>query len=707
MSQFLGRQDCIESLRRDLVDLQGATLDVFSRTGPVRFSSWKFPDKLSCNLDMVALLGQYDFTDGDEAFSQHSHVVLLELVIDRLLLLLQSFNAYVEKMRCGHVKQQTNGCQSVGLVVQNYWSSLVEFAKQTSTKQTPSKKAIGSDTIVSSSLRQCFSAGFSPSSFNHVPSTSTHNTPLCPEVESHNVSCQTVEPSLVSCDTCHHMQSILRKTGHAFIDLFQSEGLPSSLQPLLVTVEDTLEPGHMTAADVTQWSNEQLRDIRRLAKHLQDVRGTVQPLTDKLSAAETERDKFRSQLSKTQKDFKQEIEKHQANIVQLEFSLRKSQRTMKEAEQRLQEEKKQLERENHCLKDVNASMKEKDTEQKDTIQALECEKIVLQEEVRNLQMEKDMCLKLQQRVQQLESQIKEMQLQLDKEKAKYNSACRQQESMQAKQTALLKRVDTLDEECDELQRQLGEREQRQIGLHNQLQQMSEEREQVQAQLTQQQHLCLELQKETQTREKQVGELQRSVSEMEEYVQVLKERERLLVAFPELSPLARSQPQSTGNVLLDMEQQLQANNIRVKILEQENMTLHTSLVKLRERTHNSAVKESSLEQTQDRSHPSTPEGKPQNHQMQLTPSKSSSAAHQRNANRWKETSRGESGLYSAGSGDQVSSMAPVSPSSLQLHLHTLHLDTDSTVVAQNSTKTRSGFILSHPRGSNQRRNQKHK
>lgn len=83
MSQFLGSQDCIESLRRDLVDLQGATLDVFSRTGPVRFSSWKFPDKLSCNLDMVALLGKYDFTDGDEAFSQHSHIVLLELVIDR------------------------------------------------------------------------------------------------------------------------------------------------------------------------------------------------------------------------------------------------------------------------------------------------------------------------------------------------------------------------------------------------------------------------------------------------------------------------------------------------------------------------------------------------------------------------------------------------------------------------------------------------
>lgn len=80
---MLGSLDCIESLRRDLVDLQGVIVDVISRTGPVRFSSWKFPDKLSCNLDMVALLEKYDFADGENAFNQHSHIVLMELVIDR------------------------------------------------------------------------------------------------------------------------------------------------------------------------------------------------------------------------------------------------------------------------------------------------------------------------------------------------------------------------------------------------------------------------------------------------------------------------------------------------------------------------------------------------------------------------------------------------------------------------------------------------
>lgn len=128
------------------------------------------------------------------------------------------------------------------------------------------------------------------------------------------------------------------------MELFQGEGLPCSLQPLLAAVEDTLEVGDMTAGDVAQWENQQLRDMRRLAKHLQDVRGTVQPLKDRLAAAEAERQKFRSQLQQAQKEFKQEREKHQANIVQLEFSLQKAQRSMKETEQRLQEEQQQLKR---------------------------------------------------------------------------------------------------------------------------------------------------------------------------------------------------------------------------------------------------------------------------------------------------------------------------------------------------------------------------
>ncbi|XP_029296326.1 coiled-coil domain-containing protein 157 [Cottoperca gobio] len=443
MSQFLGRQDCIESLRKDVVDLQGAVLDVFSRTGPVRFTSWKFPDKLSCHLDMVALLEQYDFVDGEDAFNQHSHIVLLELVVDRLLLLLQSLNAYIEQTRSSQRRGQTQqkGCLSVGLVVRSYWSNLVQFANLKGTykdtkNQTKSKTfdCDGTETVSSvspqmSTSRNCLSASSSTSSLNsQLPSSGTHITPCYPKADSHNVRCQTVESSLVPCNACHQVQSTLIKTGHALLELLQSESLPSSLQPLLVAVEDTLELGHMTAADVAQWANEQLRDMRRLAKHLQDVRDTVQPLRDGLAAAEAERERFRSQLERTQKEFKQQMEKHQANIVQLEFSLRTSQRSVKETEQRLQEEQRQLKREMLCLEESNSSLKEKVAAQQDGLQALECENNVLQEKVRTLHREEDACCKLQQSIQQLESQISETQLRFDKENAKYRSACHQQES---------------------------------------------------------------------------------------------------------------------------------------------------------------------------------------------------------------------------------------------------------------------------------------
>lgn len=213
-------------------------------------------------------------------------------------------------------------------------------------KQTKANTLDCDETVSSVSSRHCLSAPPSTSSFrclpqNHEPTSSSHNTPC---YTTHNVSCQTFESSLVPCNACHRVQSTLIKTGHALVELLQSESLPSALQPLSVAVEETLELGHMTAGDVAQWATEQLRDMQRLAKHLQDVQGSVQPLQDRLTTAEAERERFKCQLEKTQKEFKQEMEKQQVNIVQLEFSLKKAQRSVRETEQRLQEELRRLKR---------------------------------------------------------------------------------------------------------------------------------------------------------------------------------------------------------------------------------------------------------------------------------------------------------------------------------------------------------------------------
>ncbi|CAG5921255.1 unnamed protein product [Menidia menidia] len=701
MSQLLGRQDCIKSLRKDVVDIQGAVLDVFSRTGPVRFSSWKFPDKLSCNLDIVALLEEYDYLDGEDAFNQHSHIVLLELMIDRLLLLLQSVSVYVEQQRANPRREhpQQNGFQSVGLVVKNYWINLVQFASQKELskdviKQTKIPKCDETASPLSNSRTdyyRCLSARSSANSFktlpqNNVPACPTHKTLFCCKADHRNVSSQTIESSFVPCDACHQVQSLLRNTGDALVNLFQSEGLPSSLQPFSEVVKDTVRVGHMSTGDVAQWANEQLRDMRRLAKHLQDVRGTVQPLRDKLAAAEMDCSRFRSQLEKAQNEFKGVLDKHQANIVQLEFSLGKAQRSMKESEQRLREEQQQLRKETLTLEESNTKLKEKVSLQQETLQALEFEKNALQEKVKTLLTEEETCCRLQQRIQQLEAEISASQLLLDKESAKYQSACRQQEAMQAKQRSLLKRVDALDEECEELQRQLGDKEEGEIDLSNQLQQISEVKEQLQTQLSQQQDLNVDLQKEKEVLEKHVDELQKGMAELKEHVHALRERERLLVAFPELNTFSQTQPQSTGNMLLDMEQQLQANSIRIKVLEEENATLQKCLVKL----HQTAQNKTTLE-TLPLQEMSTPTKKQQSNltQMPRSPSLGSSVPQPECSDTEMEDRGAQREVHSAGLEDHVSA----SHLSLQIHPQTLHLNTDSTAV-KGHTQTRSISRLSH-------------
>ncbi|XP_077416682.1 coiled-coil domain-containing protein 157 isoform X2 [Vanacampus margaritifer] len=591
MSQFLGRQDCIESLQKDLADLQCAIEDVFSTTGPVHVFSWKFPDKLSTNLDLD--LEQYSFMDGEDEFNQHVHIVLLELVIDRLLLLLQASNAYVEELSSNNRSQQTDhkGCMSIGLVVKKYRHHLLQFTNikmlcKENNSQTD--KSIYHGCVPSS----CAHDFYATTSFRVLPDDdtclrATHSAPCSPNGGMHNMSCQTDELPSGPCGVCHQTQSTIRKTGNVLVELLQGEGLPSSLYSLLDPVQDPVRK--TTAGDVAQWASEQLRDMRRLTKHVQDVRSTVDPLKKKLAAAEADREKLGTDMERAQKELMEEVEKQKSIILQLEVASQKAETTMRENEQRLSDEYQQLKREYASLKKRYSDLTEAAAIQQDRLQDIECQRNTLQEKLRTLHIKEETCFKLQERIQQFEHQLCEADLLLEKEKAKYYSACHHQESMEAKQKSLLQRVEAVDEECEELQKQLGQKEETELHLHNQLQQMSEDNEQLQTQVTSQQDHCSQLQSEKQTLQTQIDHFQSSVGELKESVESFKERERLLVAFPELSPLAYAQPKSTGDVLLDMEQQLQANYIRIGVLEKENATLYGSLVKMREAVQHNVVR----------------------------------------------------------------------------------------------------------------------
>lgn len=82
MAYLLGSEMLMESLRTDVQDIHWAVCDIFSRTGPVRQLSWKFPDKMSCDVDIDELLELYSHGE-DEEERQVAHIALYELVIDR------------------------------------------------------------------------------------------------------------------------------------------------------------------------------------------------------------------------------------------------------------------------------------------------------------------------------------------------------------------------------------------------------------------------------------------------------------------------------------------------------------------------------------------------------------------------------------------------------------------------------------------------
>nr|KAF6282077.1 coiled-coil domain containing 157 [Myotis myotis] len=158
---------------------------------------------------------------------------------------------------------------------------------------------------------------------------------------------------------------------------------------------------------------------------------------------------------------------------------------------------------------------------------------------------------------------------------------RHQESLQAKQRALLQQLDSLDQEREELRGSLDEAEAQRAHMEEQLQSLQSEREQGQCQLQAQQELLQSLNGEKQGLEQAATDLQLTISGLERELEALRERERLLVAFPDLHRPVETQIQSSGNVMDDMERQVQANDIRIRVLQEDNGRLQAMLSKIRE------------------------------------------------------------------------------------------------------------------------------
>ncbi|XP_058996510.1 coiled-coil domain-containing protein 157 [Mustela lutreola] len=607
MAHLLGSQSCMDSLRKDLTDLQGAIVDVFSRAGPVRFPSWKFPDRVACDLDMVALLEHYDHVPGDPEFTQLSHAVLLELVIDRLLLLLQSCTSYLENLSSEQTVPATRAvgpCMSVGLTVRRFWNSLLRL-RMIYQQAAPQKRVNQGENLTSKPTAKgepARSPELVTAKFLKPPSPTPRLSQTCQEPESlpirvfpqcpastaknsRSIHSQTVETALVPCDACTSVQSSLQEVGKAVISLCQSQNLPSSLGQFQQLVRDSMGLRPLPAATMGHWAAEQSKDLTRLTKHMGALTQLVGPLRAQLEEAEGQKEGLQKQVGQLEQALQQEQGERQ--------------RQADEATQQLAEwecHRQQLLTETSDLKTKVATLEGELKQQQEAMQALETKARQFQEEAerraeaeRQVQQLEDQVQLLAGRLDGASQQIRWASTELDKEKARVDSMVRHQESLQSKQRALLQQLDNLDQEREELRGSLDEAEAQRAQVEEQLQSLQSEREQGQSQLLAQQELLQSLQQENQGLEQATTDLRLTISELERELTELRERERLLVAFPDLHRPIEAQIPSSSNVTDDMERQIQANDIRIQVLQEENGRLQSMLSKIREVAQQGSLK----------------------------------------------------------------------------------------------------------------------
>ncbi|NWZ93085.1 CC157 protein, partial [Nesospiza acunhae] len=586
MAHLLGHRGCMESLRADLRDLQAAIGDVCSRAGAVRFPSWKFPDKVSCELDIPVLLQRYRHSDSEPEFSQHAHVVLLELLIDRLLLLLQSFTGYAEAVLSGRAVPPPRGPgpgMSAGLTARTFWSSMLklgalcqqlrdekgcrwEFPTQQSTP--PSAPQVGKyQEHLKCILPEVLESG--------TASEAAQSTSVCPNLSvqpragpslvlsTRSVPTQTPGSPLGSCDACSSAQASLHEVGRAITSICQSQNIPSALSKFQEALEDSAGRRNLSATDMSYWASEQSKDLSRINKHLQGLLQQLNPVRAELEEMGKQKDKLQKQVEDFSRKLQAEKNTQAEQQKAAEQNLKVKEKEHSEAVARLEQDKDDLRRGTELLGHGGSVFPElsKTTllEEVSTTMVAQSQVQELEEKVQVLTGQRD---SLEQELSatrvQLEQELSATRVQLEKEKVRVESLLRHEESLQAKQSTLLQQLDSLDRELEELQASLGEAEEDKARLAEQLEQS-------------QQHSGKQL---------QAQQLQANTAQLQEQAQELRERERLLVFFPDLHVPTETQFESSGNFTEDMKSQLQANKIRIEVLERENTQLEALLAKVK-------------------------------------------------------------------------------------------------------------------------------
>ncbi|KAK6192725.1 hypothetical protein SNE40_004149 [Patella caerulea] len=617
MAYLLGGKACMDSLRNDVQDVHWSVSDIVSRTGLLEFPSWKFPDKMSCDLDMDDLMEMYDYSDGEEE-NQVAHIALYELVIDRLVYLVQAMTKYTEQLMSvikPGGENSTGTSSSVGLVVKKYCGRLIHLHTLIQHIQSENKTKTRKITDLEKNIQKLNSEvhqnGYlSPkqnnlSNSNMDDSSSSNLSASSPNMDisrdACNKSSQTIETAFVACESCDVVQKNLRETGDIVIHVCTTQGLPSSLKKFRPQVAGY---DWLSANDIMRWTHEQNKDLSRINKYMDQIVTEVKPLKAEVTAFEKETKQMEHKVRKIENELKLEKDTQIAIKRQYEIKLQEKESTFTEKMASVNRQKdeitrarkdleRELEKSRVELRQQQSELETLETTQKDLEKELRKTKVD-QEEINRLEDKvKLMKTELNQVTDKLESQTKDYNLELSKNKM----AQKRNDNLQAKQASLLERVNELDRENEELKDQMNELEEEKEKITEKLEQLEDEKTQLQQQVDENKAEHDRLAKEKDDLEKTMEETRHIIQQMEKQVNEAKEREKLLVEYPDLNGPVNPDYKGTGNLVKDMENQVKANLIRIQILENQSEGLQNSICKFVSNQGHSPVRSCSKSSSQ--------------------------------------------------------------------------------------------------------------
>ena len=281
----------------------------------IRCYSWKSPDKLASDLPIQDLLDRFQFTN-DEVDNQMAHYSLLELIIDRLLLLIylsgSSIDTLLNEANESTARKASNSKASHvsgGLAVKKYWNKLGQLmsALRHVNNQFKSLKAKQCDPNITEPVRQ-------------------PKQPVKPKASISNdvgfKSTQTNETSFVPCESCAKIQTNLKQNADQLINMCHYQDIKSHVgQYRASLMSNQLVGGWLSGAELDKWLIEQDKDLARVSKQLEFLSKNNEMLKAKITENEVKTVKLVNVEKELKKNLQNEKDSQAVTMKQYEKKL--------------------------------------------------------------------------------------------------------------------------------------------------------------------------------------------------------------------------------------------------------------------------------------------------------------------------------------------------------------------------------------------------